>query len=116
MGRRDTSAWALRRWSAGLAGRTGEARVMQLSGEMERAGRGVGVRVLLGRAGKGAGLGRAGWAECWGGLGWVWVELVGSLGVGLGVWVFFLFFSGFPISISNSNSSQMNSNLNLNSL
>ena len=82
--------WALRRWSAGLAGRTGEARVTQLSGEMERAGRGVGVRVLLGRAGKGAGLGRAGWAECWGGLGWVWVELVGSLGVGLGVWAPFL--------------------------
>jgi len=48
VGRRDTSAWALRRWSVGLAGRAGEARVTQLSGEMERAGRGVGVQVLLG--------------------------------------------------------------------
>ena len=28
MGRRDASAWALRRWSAGLAGRTGKARAM----------------------------------------------------------------------------------------
>ena len=63
------------------------------------------------KAGKGAGLGRAGWAECWGGLGWVWVELVGSLGVGLGVWAPFLIsflFCFLFLPKSNPNSTQGN--------